>query len=71
MMEKLKVVIRYSDGRLMKGFTQDFFTNKERFHFVPADNPSDEAIEVFTKDLKATFLVRDFIGDSLYHERKK
>jgi hypothetical protein len=70
-MEKLKVFVRFSDGKLIKGFTEDFFPNKERFHVIPADNPSGGAIEVSTKDLKAIFLVRDFIGDSLYNERKK
>jgi hypothetical protein len=70
-MEKVKVVVRYSDGRLVKGFTEDFFPNKERFHLMPANNPSGGAIEVSIKDLKAIFMVRDFIGDSLYKERKK
>ena len=70
-MEKVKVVVRYSDGRLIKGFTQDFFPHKERFHLIPADNPSGGAIEVYMNDLKAIFMVRDFIGDSLYKERKK
>jgi hypothetical protein len=70
-MEKVKVVVRYSDGKLIKGFTQDFFPNKERFHLIPADNPSGGTIEVSMKDLKAIFMVRDFIGDSLYKERKK
>jgi hypothetical protein len=66
-----KVVVRYSDGKLIKGFTHDFFLNKERFHLIPANNPSGEAIEVAIKDLKAVFLVRGFIGRSLYKERKK
>ncbi len=70
-MEKIKVVVRYSDGRLIKGFTEDFFPNKERFHLIPANNPSGGAIEVSMKDLKAIFMVRDFIGDPLYKERKK
>ena len=70
-MEKVKVVVRYSDGRLIKGFTEDFFPNKERFHLMPADNPSGGAIEVSIKDLKAIFMVRDFVGDPLYKERKK
>ena len=63
-MEKVKVVVRYGDGRLNKGFTEDFFPNKERFHLIPADNPSGGAVEVSMKDLKAIFTVRDFIGDS-------
>jgi len=70
-MEKTKVVVRFSNGKLIKGFTEDFFPNKERFHVNPADNHSAGTIEVSTKDLKAIFLVRDFIGDSLYNERKK
>ena len=69
--ERVKVVVRYSDGRLIKGFTQDFFPNRERFHLIPADNPSGGAIEVSVSDLKAIFMVRDFIGDPLYKERKK
>jgi hypothetical protein len=70
-MERVKVVVRFSDGRLIKGFTQDFFPNKERLHLIPADNPSGGAIEVSVNDLKAIFIVRDFIGDPLYKERKK
>jgi len=70
-MEKIKVVVRYSDGRLIKGFTEDFFPNKERFHLMPANNHSGGAIEVSIKDLKAIFMVRDFIGAPLYRERKK
>ncbi len=70
-MEKIKVVVRYSDGKLIKGFTQDFFPNKEHFHLVPAESPSNGAIEVSTKELKAIFVVRDFSGDPLYNERKK
>ncbi len=70
-MERVRVVARYSDGRLMKGFTQDFFPTKERFHLTAADNPSGGPIEVSINDLKAIFMVRDFIGDPLYKERNK
>jgi hypothetical protein len=70
-MEKIKVVVRYSDGKLIKGFTEDFFPNKDRFHLIPANNPSGVPTEVSMKDLKAIFVVRDFIGNRLYKERKK
>jgi hypothetical protein len=70
-MEKVKVVVRYSCGRLIKGFSQDFFPAKKLFHLTPADNPSGEPIEVFIEDLKAIFLVLDFVGHPLYKERKK
>ncbi len=70
-MEPVKVVVRYSDGRVMKGSAQDFFPNRDRFHLFPVDKSSGEAIEVFMKGLKAIFVVRDFIGEPLYDERKR
>ena len=70
-MEPLKVVARYIDGRIIKGFSQDFFPNKDRFHISPADKSSGEGIEVFFKLLKAVFFVRDFAGDAQYNERKE
>jgi hypothetical protein len=70
-MEPVKIVARYNDGRLVKGFTQDFFPKKERFHVIRTDNPSRGIMEVSMRDLKAIFMVRDFIGDPLYKERKK
>ena len=70
-MERLKVVARYKDGRVIKGFTHDFFPNKDRFHLFPPDNPSANGIEVVISRLKAVFIVRDFIGNPQYKERKE
>ena len=55
----------------MKGFSQDFSSNKDHFHVYPADKSSGEGIEVFFKVLKAVFFVRDFAGDAQYNERKE
>lgn len=70
-MEPTKVVVRYADGRLAKGFIQDFSPNKELFHLTPVDKSSNKAIEVYVKRLKAIFWVRDFDGNPQYNERKK
>ncbi len=70
-MEKVKVIVRYRDGRLIKGFTQDFYPTKKLFHLAPADNPSGKPVEIFIEDLKAIFMVVDFVGSPLYQERKK
>ncbi len=70
-MEPVKVVVRYSDGRVIKGSAQDFFPNRDRFHLFPVDKSSGEAIEVYMKGLKAIFVVRDFSGEPLYDERKR
>jgi len=70
-MELIKVVIRYADGRVLKGYTRDFFPNKSLFHLeaISGDNEG-KVIEVQLNDLKAVFFVRDFIGDPSYNERK-
>ena len=70
-MEPIKVVVRYLNGKVLKGFTQDFLPNKDRFHLHPADKSSGESLEVLTKDLKAIFFVQDFAGNPQYDERKK
>jgi hypothetical protein len=69
--EPVKVVARYINGKRVKGFSQDFFPNKDRFHISPADKPSGEAIEVLVRELKAVFFVRDFTGNYQYDERKE
>jgi len=70
-MEPVKVVVRYTDGKVVKGFTQDFLPNKDRFHLHPAERTPGEAREVLLKELKALFFVKDFDGDPQYDERKK
>jgi hypothetical protein len=70
-MEPTKVVIRYANGKVVKGFIQNFSPNKDWFHLIPADKPSGETIEVFVKHLKAVFVVRDFYGNPQYNERRE
>ncbi len=70
-MEPVKVVARYVNGKRVKGFSQDFFPNKDRFHIYPPSKPSGDAAEVLVKELKAIFFVQDFVGNYLYNERKK
>ncbi|MEK6530820.1 MAG: hypothetical protein AABZ48_07975, partial [candidate division NC10 bacterium] len=73
-LERGKMVVRYVDGRIIKGYSHDFHPNKPHFHLVPSVagfSFSDEAMKVWVQDLKAVFLVRDFAGDPSYNERKK
>jgi len=71
MVEPIKVVARYTHGRMVKGMTHDFFPNKDRFHVATEGNLLSKPVEVTLKDLKAVFMVRNFLGDSGYVERKK
>jgi hypothetical protein len=70
-MEPIKVVARYINGKRVKGLSQDFFPNKDRFHVYPTENLQAEAVEVLLKELKAVFFVRDFVGNYQYNERKE
>jgi hypothetical protein len=71
-MEPSKIVVRYLNGKILKGTTQNFFPNKPTFHVLPLDpQKSKELMEISLSDLKAVFFVRDFLGNKLYRERKR
>lgn len=71
-MEPSKIVVRYLNGKLLKGTTQNFFPNKPTFHILQhPPQRSKEPMEISVSDLKAVFFVRDFIGNKLYKERKQ
>ncbi len=59
-MEKNKVIARFKDGTLLKGYTDDFFPNKKHFHLQPLNG---EIVEIETELLKALFFVKDFEGN--------
>jgi len=63
-----KVVVRYLDGRLIKGTTRDFLPGKPMFHVHTDD--SAEAVQVSLADLKAVFFVKRLEGDPDYTENK-
>jgi hypothetical protein len=62
-----KVVVHCPGEPLLKGITNDFFPNKDRFHL--AEDNTGEVREISLADLKAVFFVKDFDGDSSYQER--
>jgi hypothetical protein len=68
-----KLVARYRDGRVLKGYASDFAPDRPQFHLVPATEAGSPAgpVAVPLDDLKALFFVRDFGGDADYQERKR
>ena len=71
-MERIKIVARYKDGGVIKGYTQNFNSNRPHFHLFPVDTGfSSKAVEVIINDLKAVFFVSDFTGNPQYNERKE
>jgi hypothetical protein len=67
-----KIVVRYQDGRILKGTSADFMPNKDLFHIVPLDAPpGKKPQEILVRELKAVFFVRDYNGNAQYQERKE
>jgi hypothetical protein len=66
-----KIVVRHPDGKLLKGYTQDFHPSRPQFSLWPAINSTPkERVVVVVSRLKAVFFVRDFDGNPTYEERK-
>jgi hypothetical protein len=65
-----KVVARYLDGRLVKGYTFDFGPAQPRFHVFAQPSPAGQSTLVLLSELKALFFVRDFAGDPARQDGK-
>jgi hypothetical protein len=62
-----KLVVRFLDGTVLKGFSQDFHPTRTQFHLAPSImGGRDQVSLVFMRTLKAVFFVRDFAGDPGY-----
>ena len=64
-MEKPKVIARFKDGVLVKGYTGDFFPNKNTFHL---EQLNGEVASIDTEQLKAVFFVKDFEGNKNHED---
>ena len=56
-----QVVAHFTDGKMLKGTTQDFNPNRPSFHIKPAQG--GPAVEVRCGLLKAVFFVKSFAGN--------
>jgi hypothetical protein len=71
-MAQIKIVAHYQNGRLAKGFTNDFLPTKDRLHIVPMDAPPNAPPhEVLVNELKAIFFVKDFRGDPQHRDKNE
>ena len=68
-MEPSKVIIRFKDGRMLKGFMEEFFPGSSVFEFKK--DPSEDSTNVAIDDLKAIFFVRELDGNPGYVEKKE
>jgi uncharacterized protein DUF6982 len=66
--ESVQVVVRYRDGRVLKGTTGNFSPGRATFLVQPAT--AGEPLAVALRDLKAVFFVRDLDGDASRNDRQ-
>jgi hypothetical protein len=66
-----KIVVRFANGTILKGYSHDFSPLAAHFH-VRKDGiaGSEGGQQVLFSDLKAVFFVRHFAGNDSYEERK-
>jgi hypothetical protein len=68
---RARIVARFLDGRLLKGFTGNFDPQKPVFDlFEWGFDDRAEPVHVKVRELKTLFFVRSFNGNSTYDERK-
>ena len=65
---RARVVARFLDGRILKGFTRNFDPRRRSFELYDPEG-AGEIIVVRLSDLKTLFFVRDFKGNPAYKER--
>jgi hypothetical protein len=65
-----KIVVRYAEGQILKGYSHDFSATRSQFSLWPstAADANDRVIVPLAR-LKAVFFVRDFAGNPGYVER--
>ncbi|MBL0224133.1 MAG: hypothetical protein IPQ16_00700 [Geobacteraceae bacterium] len=62
-----QIIVRYSDGKILRGTTVDLFPNKAVFHLKDKDSGTMHEIEIV--HLKSIYFVKSFEGNPGYQEK--
>jgi hypothetical protein len=60
-----KVIARFKEGSVIKGYAFDFSPLKTSFHL---NKENGEVVQIDTRKLKALFFVKDLNGNQYYYE---
>ncbi len=63
-----KVVVRFLNGRILKGIVKDFAADASELRIEDAETGSELKIPI--EDVKAVFFVKSYAGDSAHREKK-
>ncbi len=68
-MLKKKVVVKYKNGEIIKGWVEDFSPERHFFTLYPLmEYSSKETLNLVFAPLKAIFFVKDFFGNKDYQK---
>lgn len=57
-----RIVARFIDGRMERGYTTDFQPHREVFHIVSKESGQNKPIAIKMSELKAVFFVKELHG---------
>ena len=61
-----KIVVKYKNGKIVKGWSTDFGPNKEIFHLHPLEEYGKNVLGIKISSIKAVFFVKDYKGNKDY-----
>ena len=71
-MRKRKIVAKYQNGEIIKGWIADFRPDRETFILHPLiEYSEEERLDINFDSLKAVFFVKDFAGNKNYKKVRK
>lgn len=62
-----QIIVRFTDGKILKGTTADLFPNKAIFHLNCKGSAALQEIDIYY--LKAVYFVKSFEGNPDYQEK--
>jgi len=65
-----KIVVKYKNGKIVKGWSTDFGPNKEIFHLHPLEEYGKDVLGIKTSSIKAVFFVKDYKGNKDYKKAR-
>ncbi len=65
-----KIIVRYLDGRVARGYTQDFDPDESCFHLYENPTSDEKPLELQMEDLQVVFFVRAF-EDEPHHRPQR
>ncbi|MBA7494928.1 hypothetical protein ES702_05506 [subsurface metagenome] len=65
-----KIVVKYKNGKIVKGWSTDFGPKKEIFHLHPLEEYGKDVLGIKISSIKAVFFVKNYKGNKDYKKAR-